>query len=122
MSHSERLELMHVRREGLGTYRGWREEVVGLIHRRRIFVATDGGMGMAPQEARKDDLVCIIHGAPVPFILRRMEKADDELYYLVGPCYLNNMMTREGFENLKKERRDIPDTDDDAFGRKFILV
>lgn len=121
-AHSHRLRDMHARREASGLYQRWCEEFVGLIRGRRIMVTVDGCMGMAPIEAQIGDIVCIIHGAVVPFILRPVGSAFEKTYQLVGPCYLNWMMTSEGFDKLKCERRMIPDHKEMAFGRDFILV
>lgn len=37
---------------------------------RRFFVTENGRMGLAPLDSEPGDLVCLILGSPVPFILR----------------------------------------------------
>jgi hypothetical protein len=46
------------------------------------FVTKSGYMGRGPKTTNKGDLVCILYGASVPFVLREFE----EKYYLLGEC------------------------------------
>jgi len=59
----------------------------------RSFLRTkDRRIGLAPLTAREGDLVCLVLGAEVPFVLRR---SNDE-YELVGECYVHGLMDEEG--------------------------
>ena len=110
---------MMMRRSNDGTYRKWRDEVMGVINGRAIFVTEDGGMGLAPAEARIGDIVCILFGLPVPCVLR---EADNSGYFFlfVGTCYLDGMMTRTALEKLKERHAGRHDKNA-KFERDFIL-
>lgn len=60
----------------------------------RCLFSTDSGMrGIGPLGTRPGDMVCIIWGASVPFIIRRSE--DKQGYLLVGECYVLDLMRGE---------------------------
>jgi hypothetical protein len=101
-----------------------------------------GALGLAPNDARKDDLICIIFGCSVPLVLRRIplpkqsaspqpdasetrsiqqgansldasppmvapspddESGDtEELYTLVGECYVDHMMDGEAIAYFRE--------------------
>lgn len=44
---------------------------------------------MAPEEGQEGDMVCVLVGDEVPFILR---KNGDSHYYLIGECYVHGIM------------------------------
>ncbi|KAI7769452.1 hypothetical protein LZL87_013013 [Fusarium oxysporum] len=64
------------------------------IMRNRRFCATaTGRMGWVPRSAKEGDLVCLLSGAEVPIVLRKMpseEKAP--LYCVVGDAYFGRLM------------------------------
>ncbi|PVH83121.1 HET-domain-containing protein [Cadophora sp. DSE1049] len=65
----------------------------------RSVCATAGGdLGQVPFGTRPGDLVCILKGGIVPFLLRE----DGECYRLVGECFVNGIMYGEALD-----RRDI---------------
>ncbi|KAL2678513.1 hypothetical protein Neosp_009260 [[Neocosmospora] mangrovei] len=56
----------------------------------RRFAATNmGTVGYVPMRAKKGDLVVILYGADVPFVVRRETSGR---YSLVGECYMNGIM------------------------------
>ncbi|KAF4833672.1 hypothetical protein CGCTS75_v003478 [Colletotrichum tropicale] len=56
----------------------------------RRFAATDIGLtGYVPMRAKKGDLVCILFGSEVPFVVRREAGGK---YSLVGECYIHGIM------------------------------
>ena len=59
---------------------------------RRLCTTEQGHVGMAPQKARKGDVVCVLYGASVPFILRPMH---DDCYEFIGESYLHGFMEGE---------------------------
>ncbi|KFY95312.1 hypothetical protein V500_02843 [Pseudogymnoascus sp. VKM F-4518 (FW-2643)] len=66
---------------------------------RRFCVTKDGYMGLVPPGTEGGDLVCIIAGAPTPYLLRRFKHSSSktfpmELYQLVGECYIHGRMDR----------------------------
>jgi hypothetical protein len=117
------LKAMHQRREYDQTYRHWREEVIGVINGRAIFHTVDEGIGLAPAAARPGDIVCILFGAPVPFVLRNVEPGS---YAFIGSCYLNGMMSVNATEKLRAEKsrwkakvRGVPAT---GLEQTFVLI
>jgi hypothetical protein len=60
-----------------------------LYGHRRFCVTAAGFMGLIPSGSKSGDLVCIIEGAPTPFILRSETNGN---YSLVGECYMHGMM------------------------------
>ncbi|KAF8866148.1 hypothetical protein BDZ45DRAFT_333474 [Acephala macrosclerotiorum] len=77
-----------------------------------LFVSHDNRLGLGPKEMKEGDLVVILSGSGVPFILRekklrenatREELAnwlqDGPIYQLIGECYLDGRMHGEIFED-----------------------
>jgi hypothetical protein len=50
-----------------------------------LFLTHSGMLGLGPEGMRADDVVVVLHGASVPFVLRPVENG---LWRLVGECYL----------------------------------
>ncbi|KAK0506890.1 hypothetical protein JMJ35_010590 [Cladonia borealis] len=63
-----------------------------------FFITTKGYMGLGSQAIKADDMVVILAGGEVPFILRR----DGEFFQLVGECYVYGIMNGEAVHNLAK--------------------
>jgi hypothetical protein len=38
-----------------------------------------GRLGLVPEKAQTDDLICVLYGCSVPVVLRRFEKTNDQL-------------------------------------------
>lgn len=63
---------------------------------RKFFRGAKAGIGWAPLEARKGDVVCLLKGAELPYVLRKAE--DGKSWYLVGHCYASGVMHGEACE------------------------
>jgi hypothetical protein len=50
-----------------------------------LFLTLGGMLGLGPEGMRADDVVVVLHGASVPFVLRPIE---DGLWRLIGECYV----------------------------------
>ncbi|KAF4443717.1 Heterokaryon incompatibility 6 OR allele [Fusarium acutatum] len=75
------------------------------IARSRRFARTDMGLvGYVPMRASRGDLVVVLYGSKVPFVVR--EKGHGR-YALVGECYMDGIMHGEGIRFAKYENRDI---------------
>ncbi|KAG5747306.1 hypothetical protein H9Q70_010010 [Fusarium xylarioides] len=48
-------------------------------------------LGLAPEEAVRDDLICIVLGCSVPLVLRPKEKSSGN-HEIIGECYVDGMM------------------------------
>lgn len=55
---------------------------------RRLFLTAAGHLAVGPAEMQKGDLVCILLGCGVPYVLRDV----DDHYILVGECFVYGMM------------------------------
>lgn len=54
-----------------------------------------------PEEAEKDDLICVLYGASVPVVLRKRSKDEGEGYMFIGAAYLNGFMDAEAIAMQK---------------------
>ncbi|OTA69208.1 hypothetical protein K449DRAFT_384126 [Hypoxylon sp. EC38] len=56
---------------------------------RKFFVTKRGFIGIGPASLKADDLVVVILGVPVPFLVRKTESQN---YNLIGECYVDGIM------------------------------
>lgn len=70
--------------------------------RRSYFVTNRGHSGLRPDAMVDGDQLCSLHGAMVPFILR---KRTDGTYQLVSECYVLEMMQGELQKSLIQKSR-----------------
>ncbi|KAF5678157.1 Heterokaryon incompatibility protein [Fusarium denticulatum] len=69
---------------------------------RQIFTATNSLLGLGPDLVRKGDLVCVVAGGPVPYILRPL---GDDTFYFVGECYVAGYMFGEAVSEWRSQAR-----------------
>lgn len=69
--------------------------------RRSFFVTNEGYFGLGSCYPRQGDIVCIIRGSPVPFVLRPRV---DEFFELVGEAYVHGIMDGEFVRPANIER------------------
>jgi hypothetical protein len=69
------------------------------LHNRRPLLSVRGHVGLIPAHSMPGDVVCILYGAKVPFVLR---KHDHRCYELVGDAYVFGIMDGEFLENVLK--------------------
>ncbi len=69
---------------------------------RRFFINEDGSMGVGPLDLQPGDLVCLLLGSQVPFVLRLESRRirEEENYMLLGECYCHGIMEGEGLRCL----------------------
>ncbi len=68
---------------------------------KRSFVTTSKGyLGLSPWGARKGDVICVLRGGDVPFVLREKEHG---YWELVGEAYLHGIMDGSGVRKAVKE-------------------
>jgi hypothetical protein len=65
------------------------------LHNRRPFLSTKGYVGLIPAHSEPGDLICIIFGAIVPFVLRKLQNGQ---YELIGEAYVHGIMDGEFME------------------------
>ena len=67
---------------------------------RRVMMTGGGYIGLAPPLVQEDDLLCLIGGSRVPFILRKRTEGG---YLLVGESYVHGLMYGEGMRKGSNE-------------------
>ena len=84
---------------------------IGSACQGKCFAVTEKGyMAIAPPGTREGDMVCLIMGAEVPFMLRPLLEDDrgimdrEQCYALVGECYVHGMMDGEGLRQGLEEK------------------
>ncbi|KAF4563714.1 hypothetical protein EYR36_002955 [Pleurotus pulmonarius] len=65
---------------------------------RRPFAGERGFVGLGPSELQVGDVVCVLHGARVPFVLRPCQDGEGKQYSLVGECYCDGIMDGEALK------------------------
>ena len=69
------------------------ETMVEICTGRKLFTMNRNVLGLAPSEARSGDLVCILRGGPVPFVVRK--NTLDGSHSLIGECYVQGHMNQQ---------------------------
>jgi hypothetical protein len=64
------------------------------------FVVTEKSVGVAPPDAQCGDVVCVIDGGVVPFLLRKCSWINGA-FQLVGECYVHELMNCQGNEMIR---------------------
>ncbi|KAL9574056.1 hypothetical protein ACKAV7_001832 [Fusarium commune] len=77
--------------------------------RRRFIVTNDGQIGFGPEGADKGDVIVIIPGGKVPYVLRRVEDHDCGVrrYRLLGDAFINGVMAGEKINPSTSEFTEI---------------
>jgi hypothetical protein len=65
----------------------------------RFFITADGHIGMGPFAMQEKDVVVVLFGGPVPYILR----PKGGHYELVGECYVHGIMEGKAIYDLKEK-------------------
>ncbi|KAK0632706.1 heterokaryon incompatibility protein-domain-containing protein [Immersiella caudata] len=66
----------------------------------RLMVTDTGLVGMAPREAKKGDIVCVLFGCSIPLVLRQVPDSDRESFKVVGECFMAGFMNGEIWETM----------------------
>jgi Heterokaryon incompatibility protein (HET) len=67
---------------------------------RKFYTTEDGYIGLGPVTTRAKDMIYLLLGGDVPFILR---PATADTMTLVGPAYVHGLMQGEGFQKVRKK-------------------
>jgi hypothetical protein len=52
-------------------------------------------MAIVPPLALEGDIICIIKGTRMPFVLRKTKREDLAVYQIIGCCYVHGVMDGE---------------------------
>ena len=66
-----------------------------ITRRRNVFVTEKGYLGLGREDLRKGDLVCILLGGNLPYLLR---PKSDTIYQFLGECYVHGIMDGEAMK------------------------
>ncbi|KAI1427970.1 heterokaryon incompatibility protein-domain-containing protein [Xylaria sp. FL1777] len=73
------------------------------------FISSNGHVGLCPWPAKEGDIIALLHGATVPYLLRPAAREvqatgeDDKEYELVGECFVEGVMDGELMEKMEKD-------------------
>lgn len=66
---------------------------------RKFAITEKGQMALVPPLSRKGDVVCVLYGLEVPFILRKVAGESLGQYEMVGESYVHGLMDGEALQN-----------------------
>jgi hypothetical protein len=64
---------------------------LNMMHWKRFAASAQGYLAAVPVSSRPGDVVCVVMGAAVPFVLRKMQYG----YQFIGECYVHGLMNGE---------------------------
>jgi hypothetical protein len=70
-------------------------------HDRRIFVTKKGWVGLGPRCMRPGDVLVVLDGGPMPYILR--PTGDGDQYWFMGECYVSIIARGEVYDVIGQE-------------------
>ena len=72
----------------------------------RLYSTAGGRVGIAARTTKMGDKICTFNGAPVLYVLHRVEDREQEMYSLVGDTFIHGLMHGEAAE-LEAEEQDF---------------
>ena len=102
---SENLDIVYETGSNTSKFSDFQQALESALCGHTFFVSSSGYIGLGPSSIKSGDEICIIHGLPVPFIVRRIS---GNSFSLVGECYIQDIMDGELFRG----GRIIPATQD----------
>jgi hypothetical protein len=82
----------------LETYRLVEDSLEKWASKRRFCTTENSRLGCVPTAAKEGDIICVLYGSEVPYILRRIEGGG---YMVVGECYINGIMHGEALSDVR---------------------
>lgn len=61
----------------------------------RFFVTSSGHIGLGPRSLIEGDVLAVLGGGKLPFVLRLAEERSCGIYTMVGPAYVDGIMDGE---------------------------
>ncbi|KAF2124673.1 hypothetical protein P153DRAFT_325963 [Dothidotthia symphoricarpi CBS 119687] len=96
ISFSQRLKWSIKQRPDPGRFH---EAFVRACVDRRFFVTRDGSMGIGPDAMKQGDVIVVLFGGRVPYLLRALDTG----YRFLGECYVPGLMDGEAVRTWKDE-------------------
>ena len=71
-----------------------------------LFISVEGLFGLCPQTARPGDLIVVLYGGNVPYLLRERKESEDTptRFEFVGECYLQGYMHGRAMQESEERR------------------
>jgi hypothetical protein len=95
---NQRANLSSGKSLAIGDWKGFQGDHEYACVGRRAFTTKKGYLGLGPMATQPGDLVCVLFGAKVPFILRY----EEDHYLFVGECYVHGIMRGEAVEMWRR--------------------
>ncbi|OCL05410.1 HET domain-containing protein [Glonium stellatum] len=80
-----------------GDYENYTSLARNYCMNRRFFVTSKGSFGIGPQWLKKGDIVCVLYGSGVPYILR----PNGGTYILLGESYIHGLAEGQAVDRLR---------------------
>ncbi|KAF5577972.1 heterokaryon incompatibility protein [Fusarium pseudocircinatum] len=74
-------------------------EFADRFNRAVVCVTQNCYVGLVSRVTEVGDMVILIEGSRVPFVVRKVEGRDDHCYHFIGECYVHGMMKGERIES-----------------------
>src|ERR1700712_4192295 len=88
-----------------GSYHHFAKSAWYACHGRKLFYTNVGYLGLGPKFLEPGDVIYILHGGCVPYVLR---PAGRHRYRLVGECYIEGLMEGQTEEFWRDKDRQAP--------------
>ena len=84
-------------------FREFLRRVQEVIWSRSLIKSKSGHLGLAHEDVRENDCICILYGCSVPVVLRPAEESPSKTYYkFIGECYVHDLMEGEAFDQARE--------------------
>ncbi|KAI1116320.1 heterokaryon incompatibility protein-domain-containing protein [Nemania sp. NC0429] len=87
----------------------FRDSVATTVGSRALFTTASGLRGIGPETMDEGDVVCVLYGANVPYVLRRHHVESDG-YRVIGECYVHEIMRGEMVQRLSQPDSGVRET------------
>lgn len=74
----------------------WTDPAITRAHGRTFIITKKGYLGLAPRKTQVGDVVSVLRGGHVPFILRKKETEGHEVWEFVGESFVLGLMEGQG--------------------------
>ena len=89
-----------------GTTKNFLDAAATVCKNRARFRTSTGMIGIGPQAMEEGDYVCVLYGAPIPFVIRKR----GESYILIGECYVRDIMNGEAVQKVLDPDNDLEES------------
>lgn len=73
--------------------------MINCCKQRRFFVTKSGSIDIGPMALEEGDVIVVLEGGHLSFILRRAEHRGSDFYNMIGPAYVHEIMDGEAVHN-----------------------